>query len=323
MGTQQKKSHRKLTILELEPQRKLPDAVATGVTEARGLNLSECAQAGVPVNLSQVVARIVEVRVVGQIGEAALELQPKSLREPEVFGESQRQVNCSRANQRPDASVAKAANDAAVGEAWTIKRVVGQASSWGKARAGVYVRIPILRTSVVKVIGIAAANVRPVKTTKLAIAGGVKKDEGSIVGAGLHQKNRTQPPTADNPVQHSAGITEKGAPFPDREFVHHGGDPAMFAGTTGVAVIGVHVVQVHFVASNFPGKAGAGPRFDVRQVLRPGPGTLEGEPVGVLVDQLRLHGLIAANGTGATASDLTPGWERCRPGHAIYDGRLI
>jgi hypothetical protein len=41
-------------------------------------------------------------------------------------------------------------------------------------------------------------------------------------------------------------------------------------GATGVAVIGVHVVQIHFVARNFPAKAGTGPRFDVRQVLRPG-----------------------------------------------------
>ena len=80
-----------------------------------------------------------------------------------------------------------------------------------------------MRTSVVKVIGIAATNIRTVKTAKLAVSGGVKKDEGGIVGAGLHQENRTQPPTADNSVQHSAGITEKGTPFPDREFAHHAG----------------------------------------------------------------------------------------------------
>src|SRR5262249_7750593 len=138
--------------LKLKPQRKLSDAVSAGVTFARGENLSECAQAGVPVNLSQVVARIVEVRVVGEIGKAGLELQPKPLREPKTLGEPQGEVNRPRATQRPDASVTKAANDAAVGKACTIKRVVGQASSWGKARAGVYVRIPILRTSVVKVI---------------------------------------------------------------------------------------------------------------------------------------------------------------------------
>ena len=37
--------------LELNPQRKLPNAVAASITEAGGLNLSECAQAGVAVNL--------------------------------------------------------------------------------------------------------------------------------------------------------------------------------------------------------------------------------------------------------------------------------
>ena len=76
---------RKSTTLELKPQRKLPDAVTAGVADARGKNLSECALA---VNaLSQIVARIVEVWVVGEIGEAAFELQLKPLREPEVLGE--------------------------------------------------------------------------------------------------------------------------------------------------------------------------------------------------------------------------------------------
>src|ERR1700693_1807990 len=100
--------------LKFDPQRKLPDAVAAGVSAARLENLSECALA---VNtLSQIVARIIEVCVVGEIGEAAFELQLKPLREPEVLGEPQGEVNGSGANKRPHAGVATATNNAAVGE---------------------------------------------------------------------------------------------------------------------------------------------------------------------------------------------------------------
>src|SRR6266852_2865484 len=132
-------------------------------------------------------------------------------------------------------------------------------------------------------------------------------DEGSMVGTGLHQENRTPPPTADNSVQHSMGVAQKEAAFPNRKLVHHGGDAAVFAGTTGVTVNRMPVIQNHFVAGNLPGKARAGPRFDRRQVLRPGPGGLERAPVGILVDYFRLHRLIAADGARSTYPDLTPG----------------
>ena len=101
--------------LEFNPQRKLPDAVSSCVTFARGENLSECALA---VNiLTQIVPRIIEVWMVREIGKAALELQLKPLRELEILGEPEGEVNCSGAYKRPHVSVAKAANDAAVGEA--------------------------------------------------------------------------------------------------------------------------------------------------------------------------------------------------------------
>ena len=93
----------------------LTDAIASGVAYPRFLNLSECALA---VNtLSQIVARIIEVGVVGEIGKAALDIQPEPLREPEILSEPQGEVNCAGANHRPYAGVAKAANDAAVGQA--------------------------------------------------------------------------------------------------------------------------------------------------------------------------------------------------------------
>jgi hypothetical protein len=88
----------------------------------------------------------------------------------------------------------------------------------------------------------------------------------------------------------------------------------MFAGTTGVAVIGVHVIQVHFVASNFPGKAGAGPRFDVRQVLRPGPCGLEGKAVRVAMHDLSLHRLIGTDSAGGTYPDVTQAGNGVGPG---------
>ena len=162
----------------------------------------------------------------------------------------------------------------------------------------------------VKVVGI-ARKVRPVKA-KIGVSGGIKLHEGSVEGARLHQKNRAQPPAADDPVQHSIGIAQQAAPLADRKFVHHGRDPAMFAGAADVAVVPSQVVLVHRVARNFPGKAGAGPRFGVRQILRPGPGRLESEPVGILVDHLGLHRLIGADGSAGTDPDFSPGWKRCR-----------
>src|SRR5437762_10304109 len=76
------KQLRKSTTLELKPQGKLTNAVAAGVAFARGENLPECAIGARISRLSQVVARIIEVYMVGEIGKAGLELQLKSLREP-------------------------------------------------------------------------------------------------------------------------------------------------------------------------------------------------------------------------------------------------
>ena len=67
---------RKSTILELKPQRKLPDTVAASVTDAGSENLSECAVGAHITRLTQIVARIIEVYVVREISEAALELEP-------------------------------------------------------------------------------------------------------------------------------------------------------------------------------------------------------------------------------------------------------
>jgi len=93
---------------ELNPQRKLSDAVSAGVAEARGENLSECALA--VSTLSQILARIIEVWVIGEIGKAAFELDHDSLRDPEVLSEPQGEVNGSGADKRSHAGVAKAAS---------------------------------------------------------------------------------------------------------------------------------------------------------------------------------------------------------------------
>src|SRR5690348_10360283 len=108
------------------------------------------------------------------------------------------------------------------------------------------------------------------------------------------------------------GVAQQEAAFPNRKLVDHGCDPTMLAGATDVAVIPSQVVLVHCVARNFAVKAGARPRFGIRQIFRPGPRRLEGEPVGILVDQLSLHRLIGAEGAGATAPDVIPEWKRCR-----------
>jgi hypothetical protein len=100
---------------ELNSQRELTNPVASSVADARGENLSECAlTVG---TLSQILARIIEVWVIGEIAKAALELEHDSLSEPEILGEPQGEIHGSGANQRPHGSVAKTANDAAVGEA--------------------------------------------------------------------------------------------------------------------------------------------------------------------------------------------------------------
>ena len=71
--------------------------------------MPECAHA-VSISLTQIVTRIIEVWVVGEIGKAALELQLNPLCEFEILGEPQGEVNCSGANKRPHAGVAKAAS---------------------------------------------------------------------------------------------------------------------------------------------------------------------------------------------------------------------
>src|SRR5215471_12456567 len=87
--------------LKFKPQSELSDAVSTRVTDASGENLSECAgvvRVARSSSLSQIVARIIKVWMVGQVGKAALELQPKSFGELEVLGEPQGEVNCWGAN---------------------------------------------------------------------------------------------------------------------------------------------------------------------------------------------------------------------------------
>ena len=71
--------------LELKPQRKLAYAIPAGVAEARGENPSEGAGCERACTLTQILAWIVEVGVVGEIGKAALELQLESLREVEIL----------------------------------------------------------------------------------------------------------------------------------------------------------------------------------------------------------------------------------------------
>src|ERR1700674_2972029 len=104
-------------------------------------------------------------------------------------------------------------------------------------------------------------------------------------------------------------VAQEEAAFPNRKFVHHGRDPAMFAGATDVAVVPSQVVLVHCAAGNLPGKTGAGPRFGVCQVARPSPRGLESEPVGILVDHFGLHRFISADGSVGTGKDPGPGWK--------------
>ena len=125
-----------------------------------------------------------------------------------------------------------------------------------------------------------------------------------------------QPPTI--PFSTPLALPRSQRPLPIGKLVYHGRDPAMLAGAADIAVVPSQVVLVHRVARNFSGKAGARPRFGVRQVLRPGPGRLKSEPVGILVGHLGLHRLIGAEGAGRTAPDFIPGWKRCRIGVASW-----
>src|ERR1700730_17019009 len=99
--------------LKFNPQCQLPDAVSAGVTEASGENLSECAAAARS-PLSQILARIIEVRVVQDIGKARLELECDPLRQPESLAKAEVPSSSPRANERSHASIAKAANDIAL-----------------------------------------------------------------------------------------------------------------------------------------------------------------------------------------------------------------
>jgi hypothetical protein len=100
--------------LKFNPQCQLPDAVSSGVTQASGLNLSECADyLAVRKSLSfgQIVARIIEVWVVQDICKASLELQCDPFRQPEALAKAEVPSGSPRANERPYTCVAKAAND--------------------------------------------------------------------------------------------------------------------------------------------------------------------------------------------------------------------
>ncbi len=100
--------------LKFNPQRKLPDTVPSGVTDASGENLSECtlagACAGVEYTLSQILARIIEVWVVQDVGKARLELECDPLCHPESLAKAEVPSNGPRANERPYTGVAKAAS---------------------------------------------------------------------------------------------------------------------------------------------------------------------------------------------------------------------
>ena len=81
------KRRRNQQLLELDPQCQLPDTVAAGIAAASALHLSKCAYASRRARtLSQIVARVIQVYVIGDIGKAALELQLNPFLKLEVFG---------------------------------------------------------------------------------------------------------------------------------------------------------------------------------------------------------------------------------------------
>ena len=158
--------------LEFNPERELPDAASSGVTGASLGNLSEMA-------VSQIVPRIIEVYVVDDVCEATVELQSKSLREPEALGESQGEVNRLRANERPHASVAKAANR----RVCAIKLYSGEILSCGEAGAGEYVRVKPMLGGRVGNVGL-AEQVGPIKAI-MGVLGGIILQERSQERSGL------------------------------------------------------------------------------------------------------------------------------------------
>jgi hypothetical protein len=94
--------------LKFNPQCQLPDTISAGVTDASGENLSECTLA---VNtLSQILARIIEVWMVQDVGKARLELECDPLCHPESLAKAEVPSSGPRANERPYTGVAKAAS---------------------------------------------------------------------------------------------------------------------------------------------------------------------------------------------------------------------
>ena len=201
--------------LKFNPQCQLPDAVSAGVTEASGKNLSECAVAARS-PLSQIVARIIEVRVVQNIGKATLELECDPLRHVESLAKAEVPGNSSRAYEGPYTCVAKAANDIA------LVRVDHHGAgskilACGAAGTGEYVRIPPLSACMANVIRI-ASQVRPVKA-KIGVSGGIKLHEGSIKGARFSQEDRAELPAPQYSVHHSIGIAKESTPLPNRNLL--------------------------------------------------------------------------------------------------------
>src|SRR5262249_30266903 len=89
--------------LELDPERKLTDAIPSRVSLASKGGLSE-------IGVSHTVGGVVPVYVVGCVGKAAFELELESVGKLKGLGEHQREIHRLGANERPHTRVAKAAD---------------------------------------------------------------------------------------------------------------------------------------------------------------------------------------------------------------------
>src|SRR5690242_5614360 len=150
-------------------------------------------------------------------------------------------------------SIAKAAN--VVRRA--VKLISAEILSRWFAGAGKRTRVkPMLRCRMGKV-GF-GNGIRSIEAT-VGGPGRVMLNEGGQEWPGLSQENGAQMPSPNDSVQNPTGVTQQRASSPNRELVHHGCNPAMFAGPTDVPVIPSQVVCVHLKTRNLPGKGGARP----------------------------------------------------------------
>ena len=102
-----------------------------------------------------------------------------------------------------------------------------------------------------------ADGIRSIEAT-MGGPGRVILDEGSQEWPGLSQENRAQPPSSDDSVQNTTGVPQQRTSLPNRKLVHHGRDPAMFAGPADVAVVPSQVVWVHRAPVTSPEKTEPG-----------------------------------------------------------------